>query len=108
MPIVDGLFSRSRARNVLSIFKVSIVFLTSGLSVAVPRMRTARMIASFADFANKLGHPVLLCYDIVCLHQGVEHRKRGRGERRCGPVGSGPAILYSSQPQDLFRYLAGY
>src|SRR2546428_9309360 len=105
MPMVDGLFSRRRARKVLSIFKVFIVFLMSGLSVAVPRMRTAMITCSFADFANKLCHPVLLRYHIVGLHQGVEHRERGRGKRRCGPVGSRPAVLDSSQPQDLFRYL---
>src|SRR6266487_4061710 len=104
MPMVDGLFSRSRARNVLSIFKVSIVFLTSGLSVAVPRMRTASITGSFADFANKLRHPVLLRYHIVSLNQGIEYGKRGRGKRRGGPVGSCPAVLYPGQPQDLFWY----
>src|SRR5437870_7516203 len=108
IPRVDGLFSRRRARYVLSIFKVSIVFLTSGLSVAVPRMRTAMITGSFADFANRLCHPVLLRHDIVGLHQGVEHRERGRGKRRCGPVSSRPAVLDSSQPQNLFRYLTSY
>src|SRR2546426_1805235 len=105
MPMVDGLFSRRRARNVLSIFKISIVFLTSGLSVAVPRMRTAMITGSFADFANKLCHPVLLRYHIVGLHQGVEHGKSGRGKRRRGPVGSCPAVLNPGQPQNLLRYL---
>src|SRR2546428_5475664 len=105
MPMVDGLFSRRRARNVLSIFKISIVFLTSGLSVAVPRMRTAMITCSFADFANKLCHPVLLRYHIVGLHQGIEHCKRGRSKGRRGPVGSSPAILDPGQPKHLLRYL---
>src|SRR2546422_2346270 len=80
IPIVDGLFSSSRARNVLSIFKISIVFRMSGLSVAVPLMRTARMTGCLADSANRLRHPVLLRYYVVGLHQGVEHRERGRGK----------------------------
>src|SRR2546425_5643424 len=105
MPMVDGLFSRRRARNVLLIFKISIVFLTSGLSVAVPRMRTAMITCSFADFANKLCHPVLLRYHIVGLHQGIEHRKRGRGKRLGGPVASSPAVLDPGQPQQLLRHV---
>src|SRR3989475_11434097 len=79
IPRVDGLFSRRRARHVLSIFKVSIAFLTSGLSAAVPRMRTAMITASFSAFANRLCHPVLLRYDVVALHQSIEHRELGRG-----------------------------